>query len=150
MPTHADIETADRLNRKRARMLPILAILYLMQQATYFMESPDDAMRTVDQVKVSAWIVLSIVLLLVLSTGGSWLRSAAVRALMDDEVTRANRTQALSLGFLVAMITAILLYCVSLYEPLAGRVVIRIVMTFGLGAALLRFGYLERRALKHG
>ena len=57
MTSSSDIETADRLSRRRARMLPVLAIVFLTQQAAYF-AGPDTGMRAVDQVKIGAWLVL--------------------------------------------------------------------------------------------
>jgi hypothetical protein len=150
MATQSDIEAADRLSRRRARMLPMLAIVFLLQQAAYFGDRFADGDRTVDRVKIAAWLVLSVVLLLALATGGFWFKPKAVRALMDDEVTRANRADAFRIGFLVTMAAAIALYFVSLFEPVGGRDAIHILMTIGIAAALLRFGYLERHALKDG
>lgn len=149
MTSSSDIEAADRLSRRRARMLPFLAILFLTQQAAYFAE-PDTGMRAVDHVKVGAWLVLSIVLVLVLATGGFWFRPKRVRALMDDEITRANRAEAFRIGFLATMAAAIVLYFVSQFDPMSGREAIHILTTIGIAAALLRFGFLERRAHKDG
>jgi hypothetical protein len=146
--TASDIETADRLTRRRARMLPVLAIIFLAQQVTYFSAEGVDGTRAVDHVKVAAWLVLSVVMLLALATGGFWFRPSSVRALMDDEPTRANRTEAFRVGFLVTMAAAIALYFVSLFEPLSGGEAIHMLMTLGIAAALLRFGYLERRSLR--
>jgi hypothetical protein len=146
--TASDIETADRLTRRRARALPALAIVFLSQQVTYFSTQGVDGTRTVDHLKVAAWLVLSVVMLLALATGGFWFRPSSVRALMDDEPTRANRTEAFRIGFLVPMAAAIALYFVSLFEPVSGREAIHILMTLGIAAALLRFGLLERRALR--
>ncbi|HYD23920.1 MAG TPA: hypothetical protein VEB68_03925 [Croceibacterium sp.] len=146
MMSHA--ERADRLSRRRARMLPLLAVFFLTQQAAFFLEgSGGDAGRTVDHVKLGAWLLLSGVLLAALWTGGFWLQKREVRDLMDDEVTRGHRAAALSLGFLVAMLTAIALYLVDLFEPMTARMAIHLVVTAGIAAALLRFGLLERRAL---
>jgi hypothetical protein len=147
--TASDIETADRLSRRRARMLPALAVIFIAQQASYFAE-PDAGIRAVDQVKIAAWLVLSIVLLLALATGGFWFKPKAVRALMDDEITRANRADAFRLAFLATMTGGIALYFVSLFEPMSGREAIHLLTTIGIAAALLRFAYLERRALKDG
>ena len=110
-------ETASRRkdDRKRARMLPILAIIFLSQQFSFFARRGDIGSRTVDHVQISAWLVLSIVLLLALATGGFWFRPRKVRALMDDEPTRANRTEAFRIGFLATMAAAILLYFISLF-----------------------------------
>ena len=101
MTTSADIETADRLSRRRARMLFALAIIFLAQQVSY-LSGPDTGMRTVDHVKIAAWLVMSIVLLLALTTGGFWFRSRQVRDLMDDDITQPRRVR---FGFM-AVLTA--------------------------------------------
>jgi len=69
---------------------------------------------------------------------------------MNDEITRDHRMRALSLGFLVAMLTAIALYLLDMAEPVGTRVAIHVVVTLGIGAALIRFGMLERRAHRLG
>ena len=137
-------DQADRLSRRRARMLPLLAIIYLSQQASYFASSPGD--RAVDHVKVGAWVLLSLVLLAALTTKGFWLRSREVRDMIDDETTRAHRGDALGWGFVMAILTAIALYFVAMFEPLTAREAIHAIVSLGLAAALVRFGLLERRA----
>ncbi|MEO5493147.1 MAG: hypothetical protein ABIR08_03880 [Sphingomonas sp.] len=146
-----DTETADRLVRRRARMMPVLATVFVAQQASYW-SGPhvDEGSRMVNHVAVSGWIALSTVLLILLSTGGGWFRSAQVRALANDESTRANRAEGFRVGFLATMVGAIALYVISLFEPVGGREAIHVLMTIGIAAALLRFGMLERRALRDG
>ena len=144
----SEIDTADRLLRRRARLMPVLAILFLGQQASYLASLDHEGTRPVDYVRHSGWLLMSTMLLLLLATKGYWFRSAGVRALMNDENTRANRAAALQIGFVLAMTTAIVLYGVSLVEPIGGRVAIHLIMTIGIGAALVRFGLLERQALK--
>lgn len=148
--TSSDIETADRLSRRRARMLPILAVVFISQQASFFVARIEDEARTVDQVKIAAWLVLSNVLLALLASRGFWFRSRAVRGLIDDEVTRANRASALGIGFLAGMAGAIATYALTMVETVTAREAVHIVMTTGIGAALLRFGFLERRAHRDG
>lgn len=144
-----DIERADRLGRRRARLMPLLAVLFIAQQASFLvMPPPDDLARTVDQVKVGAWLVLSAVLVGLLWTGGMWLRGRAVRALVDDEAARANRADALSLGFLFAMGAALLLYGLAGIDGVGAmslRETVHIIVTAGIVPALIRFGILERR-----
>jgi len=147
--TSSDIETADRLTRRRARMLPFLAIIFLSQQAVYFADR-NPQVRTVDHVKVGAWLLLSVVLLLALATGGFWLKPKSVRALMDDEVTRANRAEAFRVGFLVTMVAGIGLYFIDQIEPMSGREAVHILVTIGIATALIVFGALEKRALRDG
>ena len=148
MSETSTVDRAERLGRRRARMLPFLAVIYISQQAAFF-ATPDSG-RAVDHVKISAWLVLSLILLLALATGGSWLQSKEVRALMNDEVTQANRSKAMTLGFLFAMAGGMALYFLYQFEPFTAREAIHIILSLGLGAALVRFGMLERRAHRVG
>ncbi|MEA3041104.1 MAG: hypothetical protein QOC65_593 [Sphingomonadales bacterium] len=145
-----DVEFADRLGRQRARMLPLLAIMFLTQQASFFTSRIEDPTRAVDHVRVGAWLLLSVVLLLMLTTGGALIRRRSVRALLNDEVTRANRTEAMRLGFITTMFGGVALYVITFFEFVGGREAIHLVMTIGIATALLRFGILERRAHKGG
>jgi ABC-type Fe3+ transport system permease subunit len=143
-------ERADFLSRRRARMLPFLALLYLIQQTTYFRSTANPHPRPVDHIWVSAWIVLSLIILAGLVTKGFWLQPKDVRDLIDDESSRANRLEGLRTGFIFAVLTAIGLYCVDQFWPMTAREAIHIVLSFALGAALMRFGMLERRAHRDG
>jgi len=145
----SDQETADRLNRRRPGMLIAIVLFFLLQQAAYFSQPPT-VTRAVDYVRISGWIALATVLLAILMRGGFWFKSAAVRALMEDEVTRAHRARALETGFVATMIAAICLYVLSLFEPVTGRAAIHLLLSIGIGFAVLHFVALERRALKDG
>jgi len=147
MTSRDDIETADRLARMRAKLLPALAVIFIAQQGAHFMAGAEDGTRTVDLVRIGAWLFLSAILLVLLVTGGALFRRRNVRALLDDDVTRANRAQALRLGFIATMIGGIVLYVITLFEPVSGREAIHLLMTIGIAGALIRFGHLERRAL---
>ena len=102
-------ERADYLSRRRARMLPFLAIIYFTQQASFLSALGDGTHRDVDHFKIGAWVVLSLVLL------------AALAA-----------------------------YFIAQFQPLTVGETAHLVLTFGLGAALIRFGLLERRAHQGG
>ena len=138
-------EQAERLSRRRARMLTFLALIFLLQQGSYFSAGGD---RTVDHVKIGAWVVMSVVLLLVFGTGGAWLRPRAVRDLANDESTRAHRQRATVYGFWAAMGCALGVYAVDLFEPVSGRDAVHLIFTAGIAAALLNFAFLERRAMR--
>lgn len=144
------VEQAERLSKRRARMLPFLAIIYLTQQATFFANDAPPGVRSVDHVKIGAWLVLSLVLLLAIATNGFWFQRREIRELINDENTRANRSSAMSIGFIAGMLAAMLLYFIYQFEAFEAREAIHIILSAGLGAALLRFGHLERRAHQDG
>lgn len=126
-------------------MLPVLAIIFLGQMATSF-SSEHDPLRSVDHVKITAWLVLSVVLLMGLATGGFWLRPRELRTLIDDETTRAHRSKAMSVAFLATMGACIVVYFYSWADPFDARHAIHIIMSVGIASGLLAFGFLERRA----
>jgi heme/copper-type cytochrome/quinol oxidase subunit 2 len=150
MVERSDVEQAERLTRRRARMLPVVAAVFVMQQATYWERAGQDPLRTVDHFRVSAWIALSIVLVLILTTGGMWFRKASVRAMVNDESALAHRDNALKWGFVAAMVAGIALYVVSVFEPLGGRDAVHVMMSAGIASALFRFGLLERKSHQDG
>jgi hypothetical protein len=147
MTTRSAAEQADHLSRRRARMLPFLAVIYLSQQVSFFADAGSGD-RPVDHVKVGAWVVLSLVLLAALTTKGFWLRRREVREMIDDETTKAHRGEALGWGFIMAILGAIALYFVSMFEPMGAREAIHVIVSLGIAAAIVRFGMLERRALR--
>lgn len=142
MPTDADV--VDRLTRRRARIMSAMGALFILQQAVYFSQSPSP---NIAHVKIGAWLVLTSALLLLLATGGNVFRSAQIRALMNDETTRAHRAHALMLGFWTTMGTGLLLYMLTMFDAFDPRNTIHIMMTVGIATALLSFGLQERRAL---
>jgi uncharacterized membrane protein len=99
-------------------------------------------------VKISAWLVLSVLLIAALATKGFWLQPREVRDLIDDENTRANRNQAMQSGFLFAMGAAVAVYVLAMFEPVTAREATHIIMSAGIGTALIQWGFLERRAYR--
>jgi len=88
--------------------------------------------------------------LIALAFAGGHFLGAKVRALVEDEPTRLNRLRGYAAGFWMAAAAAIMLYVVNMFEPVTGREAIHIILTFAVAGALIRFGTLERRALKDG
>ena len=148
MTERSAAEQAEQMSLRRARVLPLLVLIYVTQQFSYFSQTQTE--RLVDHVRIGGWVVLSLVLLAALSTKGFWFHRQEVRDLIDDESTRSHRREAMVWGFLASMLVAILLYLVAMFEAVSGREAIHIVVSFGLAAALVRFGVLERRAHRNG
>jgi hypothetical protein len=143
-------ERADFLSRRRARMLPILAVLYLSQQVTFFSALDPAGHESARAVKIGAWLLLSAVLLAALTTKGFWLQPREVRDLIDDENTRANRLDAVRYGYVAAMLMAMIIYFWAQFDPLSAMEAVHLVLSAGLGIALVRFGFLERGAHRYG
>jgi len=140
-------EKAEYLSKRRERMLPALAVIFLSQQVTFFSTVNSPGSHSAYNAKIWAWLVLSIVLLLALSTKGFWLERKEVRDLIDDENTRANRNDAMRWGFLFSMAAAIAVYALTMFDAtVTTRDAVHIVMTAGIATALIRWGMLERRA----
>lgn len=137
---------AEYLSHRRARMLPILAVMYLSQQGIYFSDTSRGRALSAAHAKLGAWAVLTVVLLLVLTTKGFWFHPREVRDMVDDEVTRAHRLDAIRIGFLFSVLTGVALVILDQFEPLSARETVHVIVSLGLGAALVRFGMLERRA----
>jgi hypothetical protein len=147
MPTSAEHELADRVTRRRARMMPVLAALFLAGQPFYFARN-QIALDT--QIKTAVWLAWAAILLLALAMAGGHFRGRAVRDLIEDEVTRANRLRAYAAGFWAAMATVFGIYGLSVFDNIQGRESLHLVMTFSVAAALITFGMLEKRALRDG
>jgi hypothetical protein len=145
----SDVELADRLARRRARVLRVSALLFVIWQVNFFVV-PGNLDRTVDHLRISAWLVWAVALLLLLASGGGLLRRRSLRPLMEDEVTKAHRRSAFSVGFWAAVGTAILVYFLTMFEPVSGREACHLIITAAVAGALLTFATLERRALKDG
>ena len=148
MSSMTDAEQADRLVQRRSRMLPVLAILLMSQQGA-FLSSTNDS-RAVDHVKIAAWLVMAIVILLALVTGGGWIFPKRIRDLANDESTKLHRLQAMRLGFINSMLGCFALYFLGMFTHVEGRDAIHIVTTIGLASTLIAFAALERRALRDG
>jgi hypothetical protein len=143
-------ERADFLSRRRARMLPFLAVIYLSQQVTFFSALDSANHESARAVKIGAWLVLSLVLLAALTTKGFWLQPREVRELIDDENTRANRLDSIRYGYIAAMLMAMIVYFWAQVDVLSAMETVHLVLSAGLGVALIRFGFLERRAHRDG
>lgn len=142
----SDVERAERISRSRARLFALQGVMFIVWQAFFFAGRVENPMRDVTVVKISAWLVWVVALLLLLATGGALLRGPGVRHLLNDELTRANRARAFVVGFWASALAAVALYIVTMFEPVSGREAIHIILSAGIGAALLTFAARERRS----
>lgn len=140
----AQADAADRLSRRRVRILTALMVVFGVQQANVSLNPPT---RLVEIVGLCGWLMMAAALLFVLRTGGMLLRSQELRRLTNDEVTQANRAEAYEWGFTAAICGAILLSLVAAFTATPVLIALRLVILLGLFTAIFRFVQLERRAL---
>ena len=150
MSNLTDHEVAERLSKRRARIVSVLALLFVAQQALFVGKAGKFGFlgeaRAVDAILIAAWLIWAVMLLLLLGPWGGLLYNANVRALIDDESTRAHRSAAVAAGFWTMSASAVALYFLSFYQPVNGRAMLHILLSAGIGVALLRFGRLELEA----
>ncbi|MBB5716257.1 hypothetical protein [Sphingomonas aerophila] len=139
----AAIDRADALSRRRALMMPFLAVLLLAQQSLFW----NSDWRAVSIVQLAAWTVIVVVMLWALVTGGGFLLPRDVRALANDEVTEANRAIAIRRGFVASILTAMIVFAASPFEPITAQRAAHLIVSLGLAITLLSFGLLERKSL---
>ena len=150
MSEASDVERAHGLGRRRARIFAVQAVLFISWQGLFFSSPAEDPLRTVSAVKLSAWFVWALLLLFLLATGGGLVRHRRLRGLLNDELTRRNRSRAYAAGFWAAAAACVLLYLAGMLEPVGGRDAVHIILSAAVGAALLTFAILERRTAVGG
>ena len=69
-----------------------------------------------------------------------------MRDLLNDEASRHNRLAAQATGFWVTIVSALAVYVESMFDPVTFNQAIHIIVTLGVGAALISFAVRERRA----
>ncbi|HUP66804.1 MAG TPA: hypothetical protein VM145_01140 [Sphingomicrobium sp.] len=142
-----DVEAAERMGRARSRIFLALAIVFFAGQSAYFASSP--ASRD-SSARVGAWLILVILMLFLIATGGFLLRGRKVRDLLNDEASRHNRLAAQAMGFWITIASALGVYVESMFEPVSFNQAIHIIVTLGVGATLISFAMRERRAHRIG
>jgi hypothetical protein len=142
-----DVEAAERMGRARSRIFFVLAIIFFAGQSAYFASSP---LTRDSHARIGAWLILVILILLLLATGGFLFRGRKVRDLLNDETSRLNRLASQALGFWVTIITALAVYVESIFDPLTFDQGVHIIVTLGVGSALISFAVRERRAHRIG
>lgn len=145
--TRSASQIAERISRRRGRVLFIQGLMFILWQCSFYAwGATGDSDRLVSQVKISAWVVWVLALMLLMSTGGGWFRSREVRRLINDEVSIDNRRRGQQAGFYGAVLGGLAVYAINQYvEPISTLDAIHAILSVGAGAAILRYAMLERR-----
>lgn len=136
----SDAEKAEKLSRNRAVAWPFLGLAVLVaHQGVFFAWTWDD----VGILPMVIWTVLAIGMIVLTLTGGRWLLPKRLRALAEDEVTRANRDTAIRMGFIAALVMSIIVFVVAPFDPLPAQRAAHLIFSMSLGISFLVFGLRE-------
>jgi hypothetical protein len=143
MQSKSAVEKADAMSRLRPVLLVTSTVIYLVVQV---MTRPLSASSP--KHAAIMWAINSVLFMLLLITRlqGGLFHGPEVRALMNDDVTRANHRSAIVGGFWVAMISAMVLFFTSAGRVYTARDAAYVIVTAALGFAMLEFCFLEFRA----
>ena len=142
------INNAEGLLRMRTRVIAVLAVIIMGLQGAVLAATEQITLnggRTVDQVKVGAFVFMALALMLFILTGG---RRARRFPELNDELVRANRASALKLGYASLMLVLIGVYVAMLLTPLDISKFMPLFIAFGIVVPALRFALLERVGAK--
>jgi hypothetical protein len=103
------VELADRASRGQAFLWAGLAVIFLALQ---LVASPWFGSPSAHAAKSWSWLLLTLLILANLATGGGLGLSRRIRALLNDAVAAAHRARALEGGFWAAIAVALGLYIV--------------------------------------
>ncbi|MGZ8312763.1 MAG: hypothetical protein ACXWUP_04115 [Allosphingosinicella sp.] len=138
----SDLQQAEQASRTRSSLMAAMAVILVIHA---FIGFGDEASSMTPWLRHGIWALMILLWLAVLATGG-WLRlSRSARRVMNDEVSRANRSRALQTGFWVAMALGLALYFASLQWEFSLREGLRVLTDFAIAAALGRYAWLELR-----
>lgn len=140
------VEIADKNSRKRAIIVAAGAIVFVAGQLLGGPAFRDNADPSLYSARNIMWSVNVILLLAFLATGGGLLNNPQIRALVNDEVSRANYRASVIIGFWTAMISALVLYLVPAFAWMNAKQSLYSVLTLSVAITSLAFAYLELRA----
>lgn len=139
------IYAVDKKSSRRRRGVLVGAGMLLIVIAgalTVLADTPPSQWRAVDIARISALVLLTLVLSVRATTAFSLIgRDPA----LDDELTRANRASAARVGYWAMILVGLICLIGSFFGPFTGTATAVIILIAGAVTAALRFVVLEGR-----
>jgi len=138
---------AARIERRTDHILKISGLMFLAWQASYFavFNQADYQLRTVDVIARAAYVAWACALLMLVATGGGLFRSAAVRAILDDELARSHRADAYRNAFWSLIVIALAAYAATQLVEMSAHLLAHIMLSAGVLVAVATLAFLRRR-----
>ncbi|THD77228.1 MAG: hypothetical protein E7812_14875 [Phenylobacterium sp.] len=137
-------ERVDSCSRQRTVLLWLELAAFAIWQVLFVFAHPTDWSQ---RVMTLIWVA---VMLLFIGTGGGLMMRRDLRRVMNDELAVAHRHEAQRWGFWAAMLAGAGLYGLDVFRPVSLPIALHVVLSAGLGLALIRYVWLETRAERGG
>jgi len=141
------IDHAEKLSLRRAWIAIGLGVVFVVSQLASLGDPPLGAATVAH---LGAWIAWAIVLGVFVAWGAGVLGDHRLTRLLNDESTVEHRRKASEAGLRGALAAAFITYAATFYETIPARDACRLLVTATVAPTLLRFGWLELRALGRG
>ncbi len=130
------VNRADRLSNTRAIAAVVLAAVMMATQGQRMDDGGGGPL---------SWAITGITTIVFLVWASGVFRGTALRTVLNDESSDANRKRSLTLAFWTMMVTAIVCYALTYIKDYGPRDAIQVIVIVGISTALLSFGVMERR-----
>lgn len=144
-----DVEFADRLSRNRALGTTLAVLAFLGVQLVARPVFRNDGYAATGP-RSYMWALNAGVLLLFLLPAGGVMWGNRIRALVNDEVSRAHAHTGIVAGFWTAMVLAFAIYLIPAAQHFTAREATYVIVTPTVAVSLLTFAWLEARAYRDG
>ena len=138
----AHVTAAERVQRRRARLFPVLGTLLIVANAALLRG------EALSMAGAAGWVCVFLGSALLVLSGGLW--PGRLRRLAEDETGRANRRWGVVVGYIASFSCACGLYVASLWVSMTAHEALQIVLTTAVGAPLIAFGITEQHSLGDG
>lgn len=91
-----------------------------------------------------SWIITGAITAIFLAWASGIFRDTALREILNDESSDANRRRSLMIAFWNMIAAAIVCYGLTYFKNFGPRDAIQIIVTIGMSSALMSFGFSER------
>lgn len=133
------IERAERASRGRAAIMALAAIVFIINAFIGF----GHPAYSLPGVRGAIWPLIVLAWLAIVANGGGFRMRRQLCEVMNDELSRHNRSRATAAGFYATNVAAVGVYYASWWVPMLPGDILQLVTGIGVSIALLYYAWLE-------